>query len=252
MVRAEGWQAANRRPQSRRLDWPPFSETVVYARWFGDDVKNSTKGEIAMLKKYFFFIAGMMLLACPAFAGQLHAVCNTVADGDTLLITANGKQYTLQLAYIVAPEPQQKFGAEAKQFLESLALNQQLRVTIISSKEDSITGEVFSSKKQDPINQELVRKGLAWPVLEKDKKHPYDLSVSFAQKRLLGVWSDPQLKPPSQKDGSDVKKAALAPHKEGAAGEAPQTPSTGAPSSNFLMRQGQNVNKVNAPRGAQE
>lgn len=200
-----------------------------------------------MLKKYFFFIAGIMLMACPAFAGHITAVCDTVVDADTLLITAHGKQYTVHLAYIIAPEPQQKFGAEAKRYLESLALNQMLRITIISSQEDIITAEVFSSKKQDSINRELVRKGLAWPLLEKNKKYPYDLSVSLAQKRSLGVWSDPQLKPPGQKS-STVTKAAITPNKAGAAGDASQAPSAGAPSSNFLIRQRQNIDKVNDGR----
>ena len=204
-----------------------------------------------MLKRYFFFIAGIMLLACPAFAEVVNAVCDKVVDADTLLVTGTGKQYTVQLAYIVAPELNQKFGAEAKQFIESLALNQKLRIDIISSKDDFITAEVFSSKKQDSINRELVRKGLAWPILEKNKKHPYDLSVSLAQKRLLGVWSDPQLKPPDQKSSSDDKKAALSTNKKGAATDASQTPSSETQGGNFLMRQRQNINRVNNTKEGQ-
>jgi endonuclease YncB( thermonuclease family) len=202
-----------------------------------------------MLKKYFFILAGILLLACPAFAEQFNAVCEKVVDADTLLVTANGKQSTVRLAYIVAPEPQQKFGAEAQQFLESLAVNQKLRIHIISSKEDPITAEIFSSKKQDSINQELIRKGLAWPVLENNTKHPYDLSVSYAKKHLLGVWSDPQLKPPDQKNRSKVKKAALP---GGSAGEKPQTPSSEAQGGNFLMRQRQNINSKATAREAQQ
>jgi micrococcal nuclease len=211
-----------------------------------------TTGEIAMPNKIFFYIAVIMLLASPVFAGQIDAVCDKVIDGDTLLITANSKQYTVHLAYIIAPEPQQKFGPEARHYLESLALNQRLKVNSIGTNEDRITAEVFSSKKQDSINQELVRQGLAWPIPEPNNKHPYYLSVRLAKKRLLGVWSDPLLKPPGQKSSSDDKKSALPANKDRAAGEASQTPSSGAPSSNFLMRQGQNVNKLNSNKEAQE
>ena len=202
-----------------------------------------------MFKKHVFFIAGIMLLACPVFAEQFDAVCDKVVDANTLLITVKGKQYTVQMAYIIAPAPQQKFGAEAKKYLEGLALNQKLRIVSISSKNDIISAEVYSPKKQDSINRELVRKGLAWPILEKNKKHPYDLSVSLAQKHLLGVWSDPQLKPPSEKSGSDSKKAALSTTK---AGDAAQSPSGGAPGGNFLMRQRQNISTLNTNKEAQE
>jgi micrococcal nuclease len=217
-----------------------------------EDSKNNTRGEIAMLKKYLFFVAVIMLLACPAFARQFNAVCDRVVDADTLLVTENGKKHTVQLAYIIAPELNQKFGAEAKNYLESLVLNQRLRISVISSQEDIITAEVFSSKKQDPINQELVRKGLAWPIPEKNKKNPYDASASLAQKRLLGVWSDPQLKPPSQKSVSDVKKAAQSSGKTGVAPEDSQTPSSGARSSNLMMRERQNISNSTNKREAQE
>ncbi|MBN2108128.1 MAG: thermonuclease family protein [Deltaproteobacteria bacterium] len=177
-----------------------------------------------------------------------------MVDADTLLVTANGTQSTVQLAYIVAPEPQQKFGTEAKQYIESLALNQALRIYTISSFENVLTAEVYSSKKQDPINRELVRKGLAWPILENDTKHPYDLSVSYAQKHLLGVWSDPELKPPGQLTSSDGKQTALSPYKVGAEREASQSqsPSSGAHGGNFLMRKRDNINRANTTREAQE
>jgi len=203
-----------------------------------------------MLKKYFFFIVVLLLPACTAFAENFTAMCDKVVDADTLMVTSNGKQYTVQLAYIVAPEPGQKFGTEAKQFLETLALNQTLRIEIISSKEKVLTAEVYSSKKQDSINRELVRKGLAWPILKNTTKHPYDLSVSFAKKRSLGVWSDPGLKPPDQKNSSGGRQSALSPNKAGTSGEASQAPSSGARSSNFLMRQRQNINRADTSREA--
>jgi len=202
-----------------------------------------------MFKKHFFLIAVLMLLACPVFAEQFNAVCDKVIDANTLLVTINGKQCTVQMAYIIAPAPQQKFGAEAKQFVESLALNQKLKIISISSKDDVISAEVYSPKKQDSLNRELIRKGLAWPILEDNKKHPYDLTVSLAKKRLLGVWSDPQLKSPSEKNGSDNKKASLSATKER---DAAQSPSDGAPGGNFLMRQRQNISTLNTNKAAQE
>lgn len=205
-----------------------------------------------MFKKYFFFIAGIMLLACPAFAEEFEAVCDRVVDANSFLVTANGKQHTVQLAYIIAPAPEQKFGAEAKKYLESLALSQNLRITIISSKDGVISAEVFSSKKQDPINRELIRKGLAWPIPEGNEIHPYDLSVRLAKKRSLGVWSDPQLKPPAEKSGGANKKGRLSPGKEGAAGDAVQSTSGRASGNNFLMRQNENISTLNSRKAAQE
>lgn len=205
-----------------------------------------------MLRKYVFLLAGILLLGSPAFAEYFTAVCDKVVDADTLMVHANGTHYTVQLAYIVAPDPQQKFGPEAKQYSESLALNQELRMYTISSFENVLTAEVYSSKKQDPINRELVRKGLAWPILENDTKHPYDLSVSYAQKHVLGVWSDAGLKPPVKKMSSDGKQTALSPYKAGSASEASQSPSSEARGGNFLMRKRENIHRANAAREGQE
>ena len=237
MVRAGGGQGGNI-TQCFKL---PFSRNIAYGDGCLKALRKNTKKEVQMLKKYFFFMAGIMLLAGPAFAEQIDAVCDKVVDADTLLVTANGKQFTVKLAYIVAPAPQQKFGAEAKQYLESLALKQKLRLAVIRTKDNVITAEVYSHKKQDPINQELARKGLAWPIQEKNKKHPYDLSVSLAQKHSLGVWSDPNLKPPTQKSSSEVKST----NKEGVAREASPAPATGDSGGNFLMRQRQNISNKN-------
>ena len=128
-----------------------------------------------MFKKYALTLAVIILFTSSAFADEITGFCNQVVDANTLIVSSNGNTYKIILAYIDAPELGQKFGAEAKQFVEGLALNQKLKIFPVTTKGKVITAEAFSPKKQDPINRELVRSGLAWPIIEKDKKHPYDL-----------------------------------------------------------------------------
>lgn len=151
-----------------------------------------------MLKKNAFIVSIIVLWASSTFAGEIRGFCNQVVDANTLIVNANGNKNTVKLAYIDSPVPGQKFGAEAKRFVEGLALNQQLRIYAISNGGNHITAEVFSPKKQDSINRELIRKGLAWPIQANSGKNPYELTLRLAKKRQLGVWSDPSIKTPAE------------------------------------------------------
>jgi endonuclease YncB( thermonuclease family) len=183
----------------------------------------------------------------------MHAVCTKVINADTLLVHKNEKQYIVRLAYIITPEFKQKFGPEAQQFVESIALNQQLRITVIKRTENVLTAEVFAPKKRDTLNRELARKGLAWPLLEKNKKHPYDLSFSFAKKRSLGVWSAPELKPPAQKGKSNAASDALPAAKGGYAQDRSPALSQGAQGGgNVMMQQRQRMEAISGTRAAQQ
>ena len=159
-----------------------------------------------------------------ALAGEMSGVCNKVVDANTLIMNANGKEYTVTLAYIIAPEPGQKFGTQAKQFVEKLALNQNLRILPINAQSGTnITAEVYSPKKIDSINHLLAHNGFAWAANDGTERNPNELGFAFAKKYRLGVWSDPTLTPPIQKNRGNntetFKSGAQAQRTKGPSGE---------------------------------
>jgi endonuclease YncB( thermonuclease family) len=152
-----------------------------------------------------FFVLGVFTNV--ALADQLNGFCNKVVDANTLLVNANGKEYTVTLAYIIAPEPGQKFGAQAKQFVEKLALYQNLRIQPMNTKSGTtITAEVYSPKKGDSINYLLAQNGFAWAANDGRERNPNELGFAFAKKHKLGVWSDSTLTPPIQKTEATTRK----------------------------------------------
>lgn len=83
-------------------------------------------------------------------------VVKRVIDGDTLLVTApDGSEKRLELAYIDAPEREQPFGREARDFVSNKLLNQPILVDLDGSAQEVLIGG-------KSLNLEMVELGLAW------------------------------------------------------------------------------------------
>jgi micrococcal nuclease len=149
-----------------------------------------------------FFYAFLFFILVPASlstAADWSGKAINVIDGDTLEVIIEGKQFVIELSDIDAPELDQPFGTEAKQFVEGLALNKKIKVSALdgaTSVKGAIIAEIFVSQKQDSLNRTLVREGLAWPVTDPKKRNPYELAYEFAQKNHLGIWSVANILPP--------------------------------------------------------
>ena len=131
------------------------------------------------------------------FATTYEGKVVNVISGDTLIVNIGGKEYEITLDYIEAPEQGQNFYDEAKQFAKKLALDQNVSVSTkenFAFRPQTITAEVYVSKKTESLNRELVRAGLAWCKIENG--NPYDITLNFAKKRHLGIWSETNPQPP--------------------------------------------------------
>ena len=53
-----------------------------------------------------------------------------VADGDTITVLQNSKQYKIRLYGIDTPEKKQDFGQKAKQFTSSMVFKQHVKVVV--------------------------------------------------------------------------------------------------------------------------
>jgi endonuclease YncB( thermonuclease family) len=108
-----------------------------------------------------FFLA----LPLSSFAGQFKVV--RVYDGDTIKVTENGKEITIRLVGIDAPEisrkkhlPGQPFCLKAKEYLSTLILNKVVNIKFYGKDESGKSlGEIFAEKVN--INIEMINAGLA-------------------------------------------------------------------------------------------
>lgn len=115
---------------------------------------------------------------------------NKVLDGDTVkFMPVGGKQITLRLEGVDAPESEQRFGPEAKAWLEKQLDKANVRVEITSNdRYGRSLGHVYIGERW--LNQELVLAGFAWHYV----KYNHDVRLAEAQNlargKSLGLWAD--------------------------------------------------------------
>ncbi len=120
------------------------------------------------------------------YVGQV----NRVLDGDTVkFLPVGGTQITFRLEGVDAPESEQRFGQEAKEWLEKQTDKANARVEITSKdRYGRSLGNLFIDERW--INQELVLAGLAWHYV----KYNHDVRLAEAQNvargKSLGLWVD--------------------------------------------------------------
>ncbi len=71
------------------------------------------------MKPLFTTLLIILCLALPAAAQDIIGRVVSVADGDTITVLQNNKQYKIRLYGIDCPESGQAFGKKAKQFTSS-------------------------------------------------------------------------------------------------------------------------------------
>ena len=84
-----------------------------------------------------------------------------VIDGDTIEARQEKRNYKVRLSEIDAPEINQKFGTESKNYLASLVLNEEIELIYITEdRYGRIVAKIYKDNKD--INRSMVRNGLAW------------------------------------------------------------------------------------------
>ena len=110
-----------------------------------------------------------------------------VIDGDTIRAEAKGKEIKIRLVEIDAPEMNQPFGAQSKNFLNRLLYEKD--VTLIAQGEDRygrILGNLFSNELN--VNMLMVKFGFAWVYDEYAKNSSLYKYQNQAQAENLGLW----------------------------------------------------------------
>lgn len=84
-----------------------------------------------------------------------------IADGDTITVLQNSKQYKIRLYGIDTPEKKQDFGQKAKKFTSDMIFRQQVKVVVYDiDRYGRTVGMVYIGKKC--LNEELIKNGYAW------------------------------------------------------------------------------------------
>ena len=115
-----------------------------------------------------------------------------ISDGDTMEILYKKNPIKIRLAHIDCPEKRgkQPFGNNAKIALSDLCFGR--FVTVKGEKYDRykrLIAVVINDKNQT-VNQEMVKLGMAWHYKKYSKDSLYAKLESEARKNRVGLWQD--------------------------------------------------------------
>jgi endonuclease YncB( thermonuclease family) len=141
-----------------------------------------------------------------------------VTDGDSITcLTPEKQQVKIRMNAIDAPERGQPFGNRAKQALSDLVFGKDVEVEDLGTDKYKRTiGRVMVD--QLDVNQEMVRKGMAWHYVKYDQSKELREAERSARAAKLGLWADPHATPPWEwrkldKNERDRKRAVSLPVK---------------------------------------
>lgn len=132
----------------------------------------------------------ILLIPFLVFAQTYTGKIIAVKDGDTVVMLVKDKQQTIRLAHIDTPEKKQPYGTAAKKYLSDRIFGRQVQA-VIAGKPDRNgrwIAEIFSRNQN--INKEMVRNGLAWHYKQYSKDDNYAALERIARQKKSGLWKD--------------------------------------------------------------
>ena len=162
--------------------------------WQGKNLKSvfNSLSVFISLAVFSIFVA----LPLSSVAGQFNVV--GVYDGDTITVAENGKEITIRLVGIDAPEismikhvPGQPFCLKAKEYLSTLVLNKVVHIKFYGKDASGQPlGEIFVEKVN--INIEMIRAGLAEVYRGSPARNleinAYREAEGKAKENIKGIW----------------------------------------------------------------
>lgn len=135
--------------------------------------------------KYILLLALIMVLPFPASA-ELCRV-NEVIDGDTLSLSCEKYNGLVGLKGIDAPEMEQPFGLEAKEYLQQIVSGQELILLKFTA---ATKKGILIMPGGRSVNACLIEYGLAWATDRKDSPKNYFMHYEKAARAIqAGLWS---------------------------------------------------------------
>ena len=146
-----------------------------------------------MLLPRFLATAFLLLVAVSAHADAWQGTVTWVTDGDTLWVRPDtgGRARKLRLQGVDAPESCQSGGAQARQALIALALNQ--RVSVQTHARDgwgrSLATVRLRGKGGEDVAARMARQGWAWSYGRGRSRGPYAAQEAAARQARRGVFA---------------------------------------------------------------
>ena len=133
----------------------------------------------------------LLLLVCalnPAQGAEFTGKVTAVVDGDTVMALRNGQVVKIRLAGIDAPEKEQDFGQESRQSLIALVQGKLVHVSTLAIDDyDRLVAKISVAGLN--VNQEQVRRGMAWNYSRSNKNTTLAEMEKAARVTRLGLWS---------------------------------------------------------------
>lgn len=145
------------------------------------------------MKTWLFLLAGCIFIwSIPAHAEWEGRVVS-VYDGNTLIVSNEGRGEIVRLAGVDAPEREQPFGIPAKNFTADMVGGKTVRVVPYG---DVDTYKVYAGELC--LNEEILRAGYGWydPRLGKDEG--FAILEETAKSARRGLWAEEHPTPPWQ------------------------------------------------------
>lgn len=143
----------------------------------------------------FLLLASTTISAC---AEEFNGKVIAVLDGDTVLVArGSGQAIKVRLAGIDAPEKAQEYGLASRDALRGLVLRKRVRIT---SKAVDDYGRLVAEISVGGlnVNQELVRRGMAWNFSRFHSNPDLAALQREAQQAKRGLWAGESVIEPSQ------------------------------------------------------
>lgn len=142
---------------------------------------------VAVMRRLLVF--WLLLMACSAARAEVFsAKVIAVIDGDTILIVRpNHRPEKVRLLNIDAPEKSQAFGSQSTQSLSAMVLRRQVKIEVKSEDHyGRLLGEIAVDGYN--VNEEQVKRGMAWEYSGFSKNHRYVVLQNEAQQAHRGLW----------------------------------------------------------------
>ncbi len=143
-----------------------------------------------------FIVPFAALTASVVFAASsmTSGTCVEVVDGDTIVVEIEGQREVFDLAEIDAPELDQVFGEQSRQFLADLVLDKNLDLIVgETGAGDSRVARIRVGTTQ--VSREMLAAGMAWAGDSSSEE--MILVGMMARGDQLGLWHDENPIPPA-------------------------------------------------------
>jgi micrococcal nuclease len=149
--------------------------------------RRSHKSWLQKIKKLVLLF--FLLLTIPANAAQVLSC----SDGDTCWIQDSGSKFKVRFYGIDAPESDQPYGQEAREYLNNLVSNKEVDLKCKGNSFDRKTCDLYLNGQD--VSALLVKEGYAWDY-PKFSHGQYQGLQKDAQQAHLGMWKDTNITSP--------------------------------------------------------